>query len=172
MESGFECASCLLPAARLRDDDCQTFFVSETFNLCFTSPSLLSFQPTQTSNNAAIVAIYIIHSGVKYLAPQWGICIIFSPLKQTRMSDEVDSMSWAQKPVYYPFSYTVKSMCIRSLKGPWVVVFWLQRGCYVMVPRASKACRFQRSRCLTNLVRIPIDAHLFFRVHGNGTMGT
>jgi hypothetical protein len=68
---------------RSRDDDCQTFF---------------------TSNNAAIVAIYIIHSGVKYLAPQWGICIIFSPLKQTRMIDEVDSMSRAQNPVYYPLS--------------------------------------------------------------------
>jgi uncharacterized membrane protein YhaH (DUF805 family) len=69
---------------RSRDNDCQTFF---------------------TSNNAAIVAIYIIHSCVKYLVPQWGICIIFSPLKQTRMSDEVDSMSWAQKPNYQSTFY-------------------------------------------------------------------
>lgn len=56
--------------------------------------------PLQTSNNAAIVAIYIIHGAVKYLGPQWGISLLFSPIKRSRYED-VESLSWAQKPVRY-----------------------------------------------------------------------
>jgi hypothetical protein len=73
---------------RSNDDDCQTFF---------------------TSSRPGIVTIYIIHGAVKYLAPQWGISVLFSPLKTTRSEDDVDSLSWAQKPNYQSTFYRTAS---------------------------------------------------------------
>ena len=69
------------------------------------SPSLLSSLPPhppsspQTSNTAGGTIIYIVHKVFKYLLSQWAICFIFSPLKRTPVEGDMDTLSWAGKPV-------------------------------------------------------------------------
>ena len=53
----------------------------------------------QTSNTAGGTIIYIVHKVLKYLLSQWAMCFIFSPLKRTPVEGDIDTLSWAGKPV-------------------------------------------------------------------------
>ena len=66
----------------------------------------------QTANNAGMTVIYITHKVVKYLLPQWSLCVIFSPIKKHRAAEpdgleETETLSWAEKPVRQSHTHSI-----------------------------------------------------------------
>ena len=58
----------------------------------------------QAKHPIVVTVLYIAHKIVKYLIPQWTICVVFGPLKTRRplsrhQQEETDTFSWADNPV-------------------------------------------------------------------------
>lgn len=60
----------------------------------------------QSGNPVSVSFLFVFHKIIKYIVPQWTICIIFGPLKCRHHStqhefEETDNIYWADKPVSY-----------------------------------------------------------------------